>query len=76
MKLADIAIWKVAVIGLIAYGCVAMVAWVIWPLLGRVMLGLAVGVICFFPLETWLAVKMTLQSRETVPPVSKPPSVG
>ena len=50
MKLADIAVWTIAVIvGLIAYICVAMVAWVIWPLLGRVMLGLAVGVIYFFP---------------------------
>ncbi|MGA2058113.1 MAG: hypothetical protein ABSG88_22760 [Bradyrhizobium sp.] len=77
MKLADTAVWTIAVIvALIAYVCVAMAVWMIWPLLGRVMLGLAVGVICFFPVETWLVMKVFLQRRETVPPVSKPPSVG
>ena len=53
MKRTDIAVWTVAVIvGPIAYVCVAMAAWVIWPSAGKVMLGVLVGSL-FFP-EWWV----------------------
>jgi hypothetical protein len=61
MKLANIAIWTCAiVVGIIAYLCVTMAVFVIWPTAGEAMFFLMV-LLPFTP-ETW-ALLWTLYER-------------
>ena len=72
MKLADFAVWAVAiVVGLIAYLCVTMAAWVIWEPAGEVMLVLLVAP--FFTPETYMLIVHFWRRRRAA---RKPPSVG
>jgi hypothetical protein len=58
MKLADVAVWTVAiVVGMIAYLCVTMAAFVIWPPAGEFMLFLLV-IPPFIPETWWLIIEL------------------
>ena len=64
MKLADIAVWALAIIvGLIAYLCVALTAFVIWPPAAEIMLVLLVAP--FFSPETYMLIAHFWRQRRT-----------
>jgi hypothetical protein len=72
MKVVDIAVWSLAIIvGIIAYLCVALAAFVIWPPAAEIMLVLLVAP--FFTPETYMLIAHFWRKRRTA---GRPQSVG